>query len=229
MNITIHHSSSSGNLYQVDNLLLEAGVPIREIKRCLGFRLSGVAGCLVSHEHGDHARGAADLMRAGVDVWCSEGTAHSLGLRGHRLHIVKALGLFYMGGWWILPFEVQHDTAEPLGFLLAKGNEKLLFATDTAYIRYRFQGLTHVMLGCDFDSGILERNILAGSLAPEVAKRTLHNHMSLKTALDFFRANDMSRVEAIHLLHLSDGNSDEAAFKREVERVTGRPVYIASK
>lgn len=229
MTITIHHSSSSGNLYQIDNLLLEAGVPIKEIKRCLGFRLSEIAGCLVTHSHSDHAIGSADLMKAGVDLFCSEGTAHSLGLRSHRLHLIKAGERFTVGGWAVLPFETQHDTEEPLGFLLARGKEKLLFATDTAYIRPRFRGLTGILLGVDFDREILERNILAGHLAPEVARRTLANHMSLQTALEFFRANDMTKVEAIHLLHLSDGNSDEQAFKREVERATGRPVYIARK
>ena len=37
----------------------------------------------------------------------------------------------------------------------------------------------------------------------------------------------MSKVEAIFLLHLSDGNSDAERFKREVMELTGKPTYIA--
>ena len=46
---------------------------------------------------------------------------------------------------------------------------------------------------------------------------------------EFLRANDLSKVEEIHLLHLSDGNSDEARFKREIQELTGRVVMVAGK
>jgi phosphoribosyl 1,2-cyclic phosphodiesterase len=226
MDIHAYHSSSAGNLYRADDLLLEAGVSIRPIKTALEFQLSKITACLMTHEHGDHAKGAADLIKAGVDVYCSEGTARSLGLKGHRLHILKAGQQVSIGQWQVLPFDVRHDAEEPLGFLCAKGSEKLLFATDTNYLPYRFKGLTHIMLGVDYDAEILKENTLTGTVDPERAKRTLQNHMSLETACGFFRANDMSRVQGIWLLHLSNDNSHAEQFKTEIEKLTGRPVYI---
>ena len=47
------------------------------------------------------------------------------------------------------------------------------------------------------------------------------------TLLDLLRANDMTKVRQIYLLHLSDGNSDAAAFRRQVQQETGAEVYIA--
>jgi len=102
-----------------------------------------------------------------------------------------------------------------------------MYANDTNYIPYRFKGLTHVMLGVNYDKEILIDNITYGYINPEVGKRVLQNHMSLSTAQGFFRANDMSQVREIYLLHLSDPNSDAEKFKREIQAITGRPVCIA--
>ena len=44
---------------------------------------------------------------------------------------------------------------------------------------------------------------------------------------DFLRANDLSRVKEIHLLHLSDENSNAERFKREIQEISGKPVYVA--
>jgi phosphoribosyl 1,2-cyclic phosphodiesterase len=57
--------------------------------------------------------------------------------------------------------------------------------------------------------------------------RLLKSHFSLENVKQFLRANDLSRVREIWLLHLSDGNSDAERFKREVMELTGKPTYIA--
>jgi len=222
MRIKVHHSGSSGNLYQVDDLLIEAGVPIKKIKTYLDFRLSDIAGCLISHSHGDHAKGVRDLLQCGIDCYCSEATADELNLAVHRLHIIEAGKQFTLGPWSIKPFDLVHDVAN-IGFLVAKGGERLMYASDTSYIPVRFQGLTHIMLGVNYDSEILINNVARG-LNVAAGKRILGNHMSLDTARKFFKANDMSAVREIRLLHLSDGNSDERCFKKSIEEITGRPV-----
>jgi len=168
-------------------------------------------------------------MKAGIDLYCSQGAADALKLSGHRLHIVEAKKRVDIGPWRVLPFDVAHDAVESLGFLLAKRDEKLMFAMDTCYVPYRFAGLTHIMLGVNYSVEILRENVRAGRIDPALANRILRNHMSLETALEFFRANDMSQVQEIHLLHLSDANSDEERFKTEIARVTGRPVYVAKR
>src|SRR5690625_2289943 len=129
-------SSSAGNAYHVTDgktaLLLEAGIHYREIQKALNFRLSEVAGVLISHDHKDHCKAVPDLMRAGIDIYSSHGTFDTLNLSGHRAKVVQAKQQFTIGTWTIMPFDVQHDVAEPLGYLLAnQAGDKLLFATDT--------------------------------------------------------------------------------------------------
>lgn len=227
-------SGSKGNCYRITDgrtpLLLECGIPFREIQKGLQFRVSGVAGCLVSHEHQDHSKAVRDVMKAGIDCYMSAGTAEALGISGHRLHIIQARQQFQLGSWTVLPFETQHDAAEPLGFLLANQyGEKLLYATDTYYIRYRFHGLTHVAIECNYSLDILRANVEAGLVEPALKKRILKSHFSLENVKNFLKANDLSKVQEIWLLHMSDGNSDAKRFKKEIQELTGKPVFVAEK
>jgi len=175
----------------------------------------------------DHSKAVKEIMRAGIDCYISAGTAEALGLFGHRINIIKARQQFRIGTWTILPFETQHDVFN-LGFLIAnQDGDKLLYATDTYYIRYRFQGLTHIMVECNYSLDILRANVEAGAVPKEFKSRLLKSHFSLENVKEFLKANDTSKVQEIWLLHLSDGNSDAERFKREIQSLTGKPVYIA--
>ncbi|GAB2558364.1 MBL fold metallo-hydrolase [Gracilibacillus alcaliphilus] len=194
----------------------------------LNFQTSDIAGCLISHEHKDHCMAVQDVLRTGIDTYMSAGTAETIGITHHRIKPIKALESFEVGTWKIMPFNVEHDVAEPLGFLLAnRAGEKLLFATDTYYIRYRFRGLTHLLIECNYSKAILDQNIIDGVVPKVMRKRLIQSHMSLENLIDFLTANDLSKIQEIHLLHLSDTNSDEALFKRTVQKLTGKLVFIA--
>lgn len=234
IDIKVIGSSSAGNCYRISDgstaLLLEAGLPIKDIQRGLEFRLTEIAGCLITHEHGDHSKAVRDVLRAGVSVYTSDGTARSLSLSGHRVKMISARKEFTIGTWTILPFEIEHDVEEPLGFLLVnQAGEKLLFATDTYFIRYRFNGLTHIMVECNYSMQILNANIAAGRVPAAMKSRLLESHFSIENVKDFFLANDLTRVCEIWLLHLSDNNSDEELFKREIQQLTGKQVIVASR
>jgi phosphoribosyl 1,2-cyclic phosphodiesterase len=224
-------SSSAGNAYLVTDgrspLLLDCGLAYRELQWATSHRLTGLAGCLLSHEHMDHAKAAADLMRAGVDCYMSQGTADALGLSGHRLRVVKPLQQVQIGAWAVLPFEAVHDAAEPLGFLVATQGAKLLYLTDSAYCKYRFRGLTHVLIECNHAADILQANVESGAVPAAMKRRVMRSHMSLSTVRGFLKANDLSQVREIWLIHLSSQNSNAEKFKTAVQALTGKPVYIA--
>lgn len=230
--ITTLASSSKGNCYRIDDgstpLLLECGIPYKDIQLGLNFGISKLAGCLISHEHKDHCRAVADMMRAGVNCYMSRGTADALGVSGHRVKFIQAQQQFQVGTWTILPFDTQHDCPGSMGFLLAnQAGEKLLFATDTFYIKYRFKGLTHLMLECNYSMDILRANVEAGLVPVELKNRIIQSHFSLENVKGFLEANDLSRVQEIWLLHLSGDNSDESRFKREIQELTGKMVFVA--
>lgn len=233
MDIKVLASSSRANAYRISDgktaLLLEAGLPYKELQRALNFKTTELTAVLITHEHKDHSRAVADLAKAGIDCYMSAGTREALGLSGHRIHELWPRVQTQIGTWTVLPFETQHDAAEPLGYLLASGQEKLLFATDTYYIRYKFNELTHIMVECNYAADILQENVEAERIPAALKQRLLQSHFSLANVKEFLRANDLSKVEEIHLLHLSDGNSDEARFKREIQELTGRVVMVAGK
>lgn len=225
-------SSSLGNCYRITDgttqILLECGIPFKEIQRKLDFQLSGVSGVLVTHEHKDHSKAVMDMTKAGIDCYMSQGTVNALGISGHRIKVIRAHELVQIGTWWVLPFETQHDAAEPLGFLLTnQAGDTLVFATDTYYVKYKFAGLTHIAVECNYALDILNANIEAEAVPEAMKNRLLQSHFSLENVKEFLKANDLSRVKEIHLLHLSAANSDAARFKREIQQLTGMPVYVA--
>ena len=231
-------SGSAGNSYAVDDgesaLLLEAGIPAKKITGGYLDLLPRVAGALFSHEHSDHARYAGALASAGIDLYMTSGTFREIedryGVIDHpyRVHIIRAGEKFSLASWIVLPFETEHDAAEPVGYLLYSraAREKLLFATDTYFIPSLFRALNVVMVECNYSLPILEENIKNGTV-PEIMKpRLLQSHFSLENVKDFLKANDMSTVRHIYLIHLSDKNADPALFKREIQRLTGKPVTV---
>ena len=227
-------SSSAGNAYRISDghthLLLEAGFPYKSLQRSLEFRMSEISGCLISHEHGDHSKAAKDVMKAGINIYTSQGTADALKLSGHRLKPIKSHEQFVVGTWTIKAFEIEHDAEEPLGFVLANtAGDKLVFLTDTYYCRYRFAGLTHIMVECNYSLDIVNQRVAAGDLHPAQKKRLLRSHFGLEHVKGFLKANDIRKVEEIWLLHLSDGNSDAARFKSEIQETTGKLVYVADR
>lgn len=234
MRIKVLASGSGGNCYWVSDgqtpLLLECGIRVERIlDDGNGFRLADLGGCLISHEHGDHSKSAAALMHFGVDCYMSQGTANALGLAGHRLKVAESMEPLDLGTWLMVPFDTVHDASEPLGFLMESlmTGEKLLYLTDSAYCRYRFRGVSHLLVECNHSVELLRRNVAEGRFPLEHKNRVLRNHMSIERLLDMLRANDLSAVREIHLLHLSDDNADEAEFKRRIQAATGKPVYVA--
>jgi phosphoribosyl 1,2-cyclic phosphodiesterase len=232
--ITPLASSSKGNCYRVTDgettLLLECGIRYKDIQIGLNFQMSAIAGCLVTHEHKDHSFAIYDVMKAGIDIYTSQGTADALNLSGHRVKVIEAKQQLKIGSWTVFPFDVQHDVAEPLAFLMSNNlGEKLLFITDTAYCRYSFKGLTHIMLEINYCTEVLNQNILDGITPLAMKSRLMRSHFSLETAIAFFKANDLSKVQEIYILHLSDNNSDEDLIKKTIQRATGKHVIICQR
>ena len=235
MNFRSFGSSSKGNCYLVESdgvapLLLECGIPIKRIRERLDFGLSGLAGCLVSHEHGDHSKAIKDLLKAGVDCWMSEGTAKALGVENHhRINLTEKDKGFMVGPWRVGHFPLEHDAAQPEGFYIEGPDYvTLLFIPDTAFVKSRFLGVNILAIEANNIEEILSRNIVEGNIPAVVGRRVRRSHMSLERVIAMLKANDLSRCREIHLLHLSDGNSDENEMRRRVQEATGIATYIAS-
>lgn len=241
MRLKVLASGSKGNSYLLQSptgsLLIEAGIPWKGIKRGLNFDLSGVLGCLVTHEHKDHSKAVFDVMKAGIDCYMSNGTALGTGIRKkeditikyYRAKMINPIKQFIIGDFAILPFYTEHDAEEPLGFLIQykPTKEKLLFITDSYYSKYKFSGLNYILIECNYIKETLDENIEAGRINPAMKPRLLKSHFSLDHVLDFLKANDLSQCREVILLHLSDANSDSARMIKEIEEATGIKAKVA--
>lgn len=233
MKFKVLASGSKGNCYILSSptgsLLLDAGIPFREIQKGLDYNLRDITASLVTHEHKDHSKAAEDVMNAGIDCYMSEGTANALGLQGHRLNIMRHKDEVEAGGFVIKAFETQHDAAEPLGFFIwyEQIGEHLLYLTDSYYCKYRFRGLNYIMVESNYVKETLDRNVEAGLIDEALKRRLLESHFSLEHVKDFLQANDLSQCQKIVLLHLSDYNSDAARMKSEIEALTGIETVVA--
>jgi len=232
MEITVLASGSKGNCYHVQyadtQILIECGIPWKKIQQKLNFKTSSLNGCLVSHSHKDHGGYAKDAIKAGIDLYCHADTANELNLSGHRLKTVEPQQVtFRVGDLLIMPFELEHDVTN-LGYLIVNDiGEKLVFITDSFYCRYKFVGITHLMIECNYADDILRANVDAGLIPTDLKNRLLKSHFSLENVKEFLRANDMSKVREIHLIHLSENNAHPERFKREIQELCGKPTFIA--
>lgn len=239
MKLTCINSGSTGNGYVLQNgteaLVLECGVPRQDCLAALGYSTRKVAGCLVTHEHGDHAKYLQDYLQL-MPVYCSQGTAEALVLPSayspskRQPTVLAPLRTVQIGGFRVRPIPAEHDAAEPFAYLIDHDDlGRLLFATDTYYLRYRIPDLTALLIECNYSLPLLNANVEAGLIPPALKKRTLESHMSLDHLKEMLSANDLRRVSQIVLCHLSARNSDPQAFCREIIAHTGKPTTYAHK
>lgn len=233
MQLKIIGTGSQGNCYILENekeaLIIELGLNFSKIKEALNFDLSKVGGAIISHCHGDHAKGIKQALDNGIECYSSQGTFQSLNINHHNAKIIKSKQAFQIGNFKILPFNIHHDVNEPLGFLIDhKETGRCLFVTDTTYIDYTFPNLNNIIIEANYCEEIIKEKLGSTWQGEFLKNRILKSHMSLNTCKETLLANDLSQVQKIVLIHLSDSNSDERKFKKVIEEATGKIVHVAN-
>ena len=241
-------SSSSGCCYRLSGggasapLLIDCGLSFKEIQIALDFEVSSLAGCLISHSHKDHCKAAKDLLKFGVDCYATDETWDALHLDdNHRQRRFVPIGedekgrplytQFSIGGWQVLPFAAVHDCPGTVGFLIGSpdGLDTVLYLTDSLFSPVRFERLTVIACEVNHSRKIIQEKLTGKEIDPDHAHRVLRTHMSIEAFEDLLKVNDLRSLREVHLLHLSDDNSNEAEFKSRVQKIVGTPVYVAQK
>lgn len=218
-------SGSEGNCIIVEDsagaLMLDAGVSFPKMRKSY-TGVSAIDGALISHEHGDHIKGVPELIRRGVPIFASFGTAKHFGKFGAT--IIEDKRQYQTPNYHFMGFNVQHDAEQPFGYIFESkaGEGKGVYMIDFASVPYNFSGVTHWLIECNHGEDELER-----SDDPEKLKaRIRQNHFSYENLTSYLQSADLSRTREIWLLHLSDRNSDEQRFKQGVQAATGVPTFL---
>lgn len=221
MILTILSSESKGNCYLLESdsgtLIIEAGIRLSEVKKALNYDLSGVVGCLITHCHGDHFKYSKQFASSGINIYAQNKTIELVGVP-HRCREIVPGELKSIGSFRVVGFSVAHNVPT-LGYLIDHPEMgKMLFVTDSAYIKNRFSGLNQICIEANYDDPLLMND------------RAIGKHMSIDTCLNFLQSNDLSHIRNIVLLHLSSQNSNSKEFISKVKHVSrSSRVHVADK
>lgn len=235
MELIVLGSNSQGNCYLLvgrdEVLIIEAGIKFSEVKKALNYDISNIVGCLISHEHNDHAGYYMEYLRFGFPVLFPEAVYMHKGysVMSPFAKVVQPGKGYKVGNFKIIPFEVQHDVPA-FGYQVDHPDMgRLVFLTDTFYCEYTFDNVTTWLIEANYADDILDKNIADGRVPPSMRPRLLKSHMELETTKGILQTNDLKHTQNIVLIHLSDGNSDETRFVREIGGLTGKPTIAAKK
>lgn len=216
-------SGSSGNALVVEardggtvtRVLVDDGFNLRQLGRRLeraGLSLHDIDAVLVTHEHSDHSGGVARYAcKAGVPVYCSEGTARASGLlaAGVTWHELVSGVRQEIGALVIDPYEVPHDAAEPLQFVFGDGGRWLGLLTDagqtTEPMVAALRRVDALVLECNHDAHMLRVGPYAPFLKVRVAGA--RGHLSNDQAAALLQRLDCSRLTWVVAAHLSAQNN----------------------
>lgn len=220
-------TGSSGNCYLLqansgEILILDCGIPIKEIKKGLNWNVKDVVGAICTHQHQDHSKSVADIRNMGIRVF------------NPALDIF--LDVAHFGDFTIRPFDLTtvdgrwtHTNADGTecpcyGFLIAhKEMGKLLYITDTELIKWRFKDINHILLGVNYDKDLVDTD------NPK-ANHVFRGHLSIDTACDFVKANDSDSLQNVIMCHLSSENADSDSFIAKMKNaVNGANVDVAEQ
>lgn len=219
-------TGSSGNCYILKDgdkyLILDAGVNYQWILRAIHHDTRNVLGCLITHEHLDHACAVPRLLRYGIDCYGTKGTASVLpgvSSGGCSQDRIRQLGQFL-----VKEIPVNHDAIEPCGFLIfnQRTGERLLYATDTYYLLNRFPHIHYWLIECNYCDDLVTMDT-----NPVLARRLMTSHMSLDSLCKLFEANDLHDCQKIVLCHTSLERGDPKRMTETVHNLTHKPVIMA--
>lgn len=204
-------TGSSGNCYILtsDNdkhLILDAGIPIAEIKKGLNYDVENVVGAIVSHSHKDHSLSVNKLKKMGIPIWQP--------YLSDKVRMRTRLGEFE-----IECFNVPHNGTPNRAFLIKVDGSTILYCTDFEYCPYD-------LTSRNIDTMIIEMNYQADRISDmdEHRQHVVLGHAEEKTTIEILKQNIKS-IKNVILIHMSNsGSLDRGLAMKHVREVI--PEYI---
>ena len=230
-------TGSKGNSYALvadcgEILLIECGVKWSETMKMIDYQTSKVVGCIASHAHLDHLRSCKDCLHYGIPIYTNDETAeHFEIISGEKMIGLPERIPKRIGSWTVIPFYLPHTTRDKetgalipcpnFGYLIQRGDEKLLYMTDWEYCSYIFkrQRINYMVLECNHMDDLMD-----SSSANYI--HALKGHSSLSVVKDFVEVNKTPDLRNIILCHLSSENADPETMQKEVQSVAGKWVRV---
>lgn len=211
--LTVLGSSSQGNGYLLevgeDKLILECGVPAKEMLQLLDWKPQGVF-ALVSHCHSDHSKYIKQYQKFGINVYSNSDVAEKF----ERAKVLQPMKRYKIGNFQVLPLEVPHGDCPNYAYHLAlPDGQTLLFATDLTDFPYNIPNCNYICIEANWSEDLLIDRIVNN----EEARSSAQTHLELKQCMTLINRLKSAYLNKVVLLHLSAGNSNENAFIQEIK------------
>lgn len=224
-------SGSSGNATLVEGggsrLLIDAGLGPRALAERLqsaGVDPASLDAVVLSHEHGDHAKGAASFSaKWGVPLVGSRGTYAAAGLGAHGIAAYRVLAPdepCAFGALVVRGVPVPHDAAGPYAFVIGCDGQTLGHATDLGHLH---RALVEAFLTCDalllesnYDAVMLRDGPYPWSLKERILSP--RGHLSNADVARYLAQGLGATCRTLVLAHLSRTNNHPELCTMAAER-----------
>jgi phosphoribosyl 1,2-cyclic phosphodiesterase len=212
MNVVVLGSGSRGNAVALvtgeATLLIDAGFSVRALKKravAAGVDLSKLVGVILTHEHGDHARGGAALAAgSGCPLYASAGTLSRLGCQGRAIGQLETLDV---GPFVVSAVRTRHDAAEPMALAVTgPDGGKLGIAYDLGEagvaVRYVLRAAECLVVESNYDDVMLRTGPYPASVRHRIAGPA--GHLSNRAAAELLAELWHPGLHTIVLAHVSE-------------------------
>lgn len=213
-------SKGNGTLVRAGDtlVLVDCGFTRRETVRrlaVLGLAPDDLSAVLITHEHGDHVRGAGALARKyRLPLYSSFGTAQAVanrpaGFHGTDWREVRPGRAFGLGDLRVTPVTVPHDAREPCQYRFGWRNRELGVLTDlgslTPHVVECYRECDALLLECNHEPELLANGPYPASLKRRVGGNL--GHLSNQQAATLLGHCNLDRLQHLVLSHLSEQNN----------------------
>lgn len=227
MIVLFSQTSSKGNCSVIESgdkhlLVIDAGIKYKTVDKSIEYRLHTSDALLITHFHKDHTEHMKQFISSGIHTWASKKTVYNLEKNGCDRNIFlfkEDCNAIETKGFIVKPFPLCHTNSdgsecECFGFFILDKTtgEKMIFVTDTQYIKPKFAPLDFYCIECNY----FETEEYDGELdyiEKSVEMRRAKSHMSCESVCKFLEMQDLSKCKEVFLLHISGSVGENGKIK----------------
>ena len=235
-NVKVYCSGSRSNCGLIttnaERVLIDAGPGYKSLNALLkedGTTLKGVDIMLLTHEHSDHIKMSASILKDGPAIFASIGTWQGLakkdlkGLNSDHCFMMPDR-LVTKSGLEIRKLDVSHDTNCPTMYQLLKDGKSLVWVTDTGKVT---EQVKRAVESADFlviEANHEERLLQVDPNHPPILQCRIHSnqgHLSNQQTEDLL-ASLKHPPRKIWLAHISETSNTEEHVRAMIHRAMTR-------
>lgn len=122
---------------------------------------------------------------------------------------------YSIGKFKVQCLEVPHNAPCYAYIIDCPSGERILFATDLNYFKYKVKGCDVIMMECNYSEDIIVDKMVEGK---DIRSQS-ENHLELNDCMNALYNNVCEKTKLVLLLHLSDGLSNEMRFMNRAKGV----------